>query len=65
MSQSGRGVGNIEGGRMTVQKLLDRLAHVANKNKHVVVVAGGMCFPIGVVEDTKENIIFLESQNEK
>ena len=50
---------------MTVQKLLDRLAHVANKNNHVIVVAGGMCFPIGVVEDTKENIIFLESQNEK
>lgn len=45
---------------MTVQRLLDRLAHVADKTKNVMVVCGEFCRPLAKVEDTKGNVLFLE-----
>lgn len=45
---------------MTVQKLLDRLAHVADKTKLVVASCSAFCVPVQGVEDTKEGVFFIE-----
>lgn len=45
---------------MTVQRLLDRLAHVPDKTKSIMVVCGEFCRPLERVEDTKGKVLFLE-----
>lgn len=48
---------------MTVQKLLDRLVHVADKTKPVIASCGAFCLPVQGVEDTKGGVLFLELED--
>lgn len=51
---------------MTVQKLLDKLAHVAHKTKDIVVHLGSSEYEIHSYYDTKEKmILFLHETNKK
>ena len=51
---------------MTVQKLLDRLAHVACKTKDIVVHLGSSEYEIHSYYDTKDKmILFLHETNKK
>lgn len=45
---------------MTVQKLLDRLAHVPDKTKPVMASCSAFCVPVLRVEDTKGGALFIE-----
>lgn len=48
---------------MTVERLIDRLAHVPDKTKPVIASCGAFCLPVHGVEDTKGGVLFLELED--